>query len=1053
MLKKHLLFLQQKKKLIILVSLLFFSLFSFAQQKVTVSGTVNSQDNTPLEGVSVNVKGTSIGTVTNTQGKFTIHVNKGSTLVLSFVGYANKEIKVNNTENFGNIQMISTTSALGNVVVIGYGSQSKRNLASATSEVTAKDFQHAVINTLDQALQGRVSGVQVINASGEPGAQAVVRIRGNNSLSGDNQPLYVIDGFPVPPYTEGGNNYSGSAHLKNAYAQNGLFGINPDDIESMVVLKDAAATAIYGSRGANGVVLITTKSGKKETGKIGLTNNYTIGSIANHIKMMNGNQYAEIVNETSALTGNPPPFGNNIDTITTNTNWLDATTRQSLREDASLNVSGGGAKSTYYISGNFVKELGTVLYSANKKASIRANLNSKVNNWYSVKGQFSYVHQNTNRAISSQLRLGATGGFMDLIRQSPTIPVGFLGYNTQGIPGAVTGWFANPVIELNSKIDLVKDDYTTINIENDFNILNSLKLIVSLGGNQSLSGRQIFMDNNSALGNGKNGVGYYDASNTYSYNVNAYLTYDKLFRDAHNVNLTLGTEYNTQSLEDLSTSSSGFSIPSFGVNNIGSALVQSISSDRVDRKLQSAFFRGNYAFKGKYILNTSIRVDGASPFAENKKYGTFPTVGTAWNIDKEEFMRNISFISTAKIRASYGETGSQAIDPYSSLQQFVNGLYPTGAGNTPTLTLYPTTLGNANLSWEKTKQLDIGTDLSVLDNRLSFSFDFYNKLTSDLLQPRALPSQSGYTTITDNYGVIQNRGIEFSIIADIINKKNTQLSTQFNISRNKNILVNLGNNTAPTYINIGNNIIGGTSGILTPGQPIGQFYGYKLIGLVQTSDFDANGKPTYPFLGPSSNQHPGAIKYQDTNKDGVINIADRQVLGNAQPDFNFGWTSNFTWKNLSVNLFVTGSVGNDVLDITQFLLRDGIVNFTGVTLNQTQDWYNHRWTAQKPTNDPRYPGVQLGMPQANPDDINSSMVENGSYVRLKSLTFLYAFPKLKVVKDFKLFITATNLLTITKYAGFDPEVSTFNQDLLHQGIDYGGYPTQRSYSFGVSCNF
>ncbi|MEO8960249.1 MAG: SusC/RagA family TonB-linked outer membrane protein [Ginsengibacter sp.] len=909
---------QSGKRIYFTVVMLMVGSFLFAQ-KIDVKGKVTGTDQQPLAGATVVVSGGTTGTSTNALGQFTLEVNKGETLIISFIGYERKDIVVDNAKTL-NISLSTTeATSLSNVVVIGYGSQSKRNLASATSEVSADDFKSAVITTVDQALQGRAAGVQVVSASGEPGAQAVVRIRGNNSLGGSNEPLYVIDGFPVPDYTEG-LTIGAKPGLKNAYTQNGLFGINPADIASIVVLKDATATAIYGSRGANGVVLITTKSGKVGKGKIEIKNNYSVGSISNPVKMMTGKQYAEIVNETYALSGNPKPFGN-IDTLTTNTNWFDETTRQSIREDASVNISGGTSNSSYYISGNYISDIGNVLYSANKKGSIRANVNSKVNNWYSVKGQFSFVRQNTDRAFSTQQRWPTGAGFLDLIRQAPTIPVDYLGLNAFGIPGNVSFWFGNPVNELKSKIDVVKNDYSTINIENDFKILESLKLVVTLGGNQSLSRRQIFLDQNTVLGHDKKGIGYSYVSNTYSYNANAYLNYDKLFGDVHKLDLTLGTEYNVQTLEQLGTSTSNFTIPFFGINNINSALSQEAKSYREDRKMQSAFLRGNYSYKGKYILNTSVRVDGASPFAENKKYGLFPTAGAAWNLDKEEFMKNVSFISTSKVRVSYGETGSQAISPYSSLQQFVNGIYPTGANNTFTLTMFPSSLGNANLSWEKTRQFDIGTDISVLDSRLSFSFDFYNKLTTDLLQPRKIPSQSGYTDITDNYGTIQNRGVEFSIVANIVEKKNTHLSTQFNLSRNKNVLVNLGSNKAPTYASIGNNLVGGVSGILIPGQEIGQFFGYKLIGLVQAKDFGSDGKPTYPFPGAVSIQHPGAIKYQDTNKDGKIDINDRQILGKSSPDFTFGWTNNFTWKNLSVNMFVTGSVGNDLAGLTRFYIK------------------------------------------------------------------------------------------------------------------------------------
>ncbi|HRP57050.1 TonB-dependent receptor [Agriterribacter sp.] len=1047
MLKKLPRIFQENKKVCFSIALLFFSLFTFAQQKITVSGTVLEND-APLAGVSVLIKGTATGTTTDTQGEFTLQVTKGATLVLSFVGYENKEIKVNNTGNVGNIHMVSSTSTLGGVVVVGYGSQSKKNLASATSEVSGKDFENAVINTLDQALQGRASGVQVVNSSGEPGAQTVVRIRGNNSLSGDNEPLYVVDGFPMPPYTE-----ALRKGQKNAYPQNGLYGINPEDIESMVVLKDAAATAIYGSRGANGVILITTKSGKAGEGKIEVRNNYSIGTIGKPLKMLTGRQYAEVMNKRNALSGWGPVFSD-IDAVTTNTDWYDATTRQSSREDLSLIVSGGTSRSSYYVSGNYIKEVGSVIgASGNKKGSLRANLSSKVNNWYSIRGQFSFVRQHTDRAFSTEMRWPTGAGFLDLVRQSPTVPVDYLGFNAYGFPGNSSQfWFGNPVNELTSKIDKVKNDYSIINIENEFKILDALKLVVSLGTNQNLSRRQIFLDANTVLGQPKNGLGKNAIANTYSYNTNAYLNYDKSFSDIHRLNLTLGAEYNVQTLEETLAESENFTIPFFGINNIGSALGQEISSYRQDRKIQSGFFRANYSFKGRYVLNASVRADGASPFAENRKYGFFPTAAVAWNLDQEEFMKGVDFIYASKIRASYGETGSQAIAPYSSLQQFVNGVYPTGANNAFTLTMYPSSLGNADLSWEKTRQFNIGADVSVLDNRLSFSFDYYNKLTTDLLQPRTLPSQSGYASITDNYGTIRNRGVELSIAADIIDKKHTRLSTRFNISHNKNMLINLGDRTAPTYISIGNNLIGGVHGILVPGEEIGQFYGYKLAGLVQTDDFDDVGTPVYPYPGAAAWQVPGQIKFEDINKDGKIDIADRQVLGKSSPDFTFGWTNNFTWKNLSVNVFITGSQGNKVLNITRSLLNSGLLLWAGQVTNQTQDWYEKRWTAENPHNDPRYPGI-LADPPFGLTDITSAMIEDGSYVRLKSLTLLYQFPKLKAIKGLTLSVTATNLLTITNYAGFDPEVSSFRGSLLQQGIDYAGYPTQKSYTFGISCNF
>ena len=452
---------------------------------------------------------------------------------------------------------------------------------------------------------------------------------------------------------------------------------------------------------------------------------------------------------------------------------------------------------------------------------------------------------------------------------------------------------------------------------------------------------------------------------------------------------------------------------------------------------------------GKYILNASVRIDGASPFAENKKYGVFPAVAGAWNINQENFMKDVNFITNSKLRASYGITGSQAIPPYSSLAQYNYAFYQLGASNQINTVLYPATLGNENLSWERTSQYDFGLDFNTWKNRIVVSVDYYNKLTTDLLQPRVLPSQTGYSTITDNYGTIKNYGVELSLQAEIVRSKNFQYTTRFNFTKNKNILVNLGNQTGSTYVSTGGNLTDGVTGILTPGKEIGLFYGYKVTGLAQASDFK-NGVPLYPFPGPQTSQWPGTLKFQDLNGDGQINADDRQILGHSSPSYTFGWTNTFTWKRLSLNLFIVGSQGNDVLDLSRFYFNNGIINYYGVVFNQTADWYQHRWTATNPTNDARYPGIQFNMAV---NDITSSMIEDGSYVRLKTLTLSYSFPSMKAIKNLTLFLTGTNLITITSYKGFDPEVSSFNQSLLQQGIDYGAYPTQVTYTFGLSCNF
>lgn len=1017
-----------------------------------IKGVVKDEKGVGMPGVAVLVKGTQIQAITEPDGSFQMKVPaKGGILVYSFVGFTTKEAPITGLTTY-DAQLVPEAKALKEVVVVGYGAQSKRDLASSTSRVTSQEYKSAVVNTIDQAIQGRATGVQVVESSGEPGASTVVRIRGNNSLSGNNEPLYVIDGFPMPPYREAGTGFYGS------YTQNGLYGINPNDIESMEILKDASATAIYGSRGANGVVLITTKSGKRGEGRVELVNKTSFGRIANPIQMMNSRQYAEVINESFRVTDRNPPF-ENLDSTMTNTDWVDAITQQSFRQDITLSLSGGSPKSSYYISGNYLKDKGTIINSDNDRASLRVNLNNEINNWYTVKGQLSFTRQKTNRAVTASRAWPSSGGLMDGLRAAPTLAIDYLGNNSLGIPNYQGYYFSNPYNELMAKTDVTQSDYSILNIENYFKIASGLQLVVSLAGNQNLTRRKVFLPPTTAEGNQVKGKGSNTTANTYSYNFNSYLQYEKTFRKNHYLNTTLGVEYNDQTVEFLNTNSSGFAVPFFGVDNIGSAQSQVIASFKEKRILQSGFLRTNYSFKGRYVLNASIRADGASAFAANKKYGIFPAVAVAWNLDQEEFMKGVTFVTNTKFRASYGETGSQAISPYSSLSLYSAGFYemgPGGDGSVINTGVFPNTIANPNLSWERTKQFNVGVDFNAVKDRLVLSFDYYNKVTSDLLQPRKVPTQSGVSTIIDNYGTMRNRGIEVSIQGNIVQNKNVTYSTRVNVSRNVNTLVDLGDRTQPDYVNINGNLLGGVSGILVPGQEVGQFFGYRVDGLSQTNDFDANGNPTFPtFEGPrppGSTGTPlyGAWKYADVNNDGIITADDRVVLGKSTPDFTFGWSHDLTWRNFAVNALFTGSVGNDVLNLTRFYVSNGVVDYGGVGFNQSEEWFLNRHTEANPHNNVKYPGVQRGIASG---DINSVMVEDGSFARLKMLTVSYTFPKLGPIQNPRLFVTGTNLWTWTKYSGFDPEVSSFGQSLLQQGIDYGAYPAQRSYTIGFSCNF
>lgn len=1005
-------------------------------QTPSVSGTVkDATTSTGIAGVTITVKGTKVVTQTDASGNFTIAAARGKVLVFTSVGYESQDVTVGQSSTVS-VNLVTSSQSLSNVIVVGYGSQTKKELASSVSTVSAKQFQSAVITTVDQALQGRATGVQITAASGEPGADAVIRIRGNNSLSGNNEPLYVVDGFPMPPYSEAPGSSYGSTN------QNGLYGINPNDIESIQVLKDASATAIYGSRGANGVIMITTKAGKRGEGRIELTSKTTFGDLRTPIPMMNSQQYVDIRNEFADLTNTPRPF--DPDTVKTNTDWLDAITHNSAREDLSLSVSGGGEKTSYYFSANYLTDKGVLLGSKNTRGSIRVNLNNEVNRWYTNKVQLSAVKQVTNRAITGSRGFPQVAGpVLDALRASPVSPIDLKGTDDYGIP------FINPYLELTSKTDDSKNDNVIANIENWFRLRSDLQLVVTLGANQNATRRQTFFPDGIGEGYYTKGQANNSVANTNSYNINGYFLYDKLFSNVHKINLTLGGEWNYSVLEQLSAVGQGFDLPYFGVNNIGSALSQQIGSYKEDRTIESGFFRANYSYKGKYVLNASVRLDGASPFSENKKFGWFPAVGLAWNLSEEEFMQRAGFVNNAKLRVSYGVTGSQAISPYSSLARYGNSFYQVGYPSTIVTSVYQTSLGNSDLTWETTSQLNAGIDFNILNDRLVFSFDYYNKVTDKLLQPRALPSQSGFSSITDNYGKIGNKGFEISLQGDIVRNKNFRFTSRVAISRNRNTLINLGDRTAEQYIGLGGNLQSGTASVLIPGKEIGYFYGYHVIGLAQASDF-TNGVPNYAYAGGPTNQIPGTWIYEDRNKDGKITADDRMILGNSNPTFTYGWTNDINWKNFGLNLFFTGSQGNDVLNVTRFYLNSGLLNNSGVVFNQSEDWYKNRWTTQNPTNDTRYPGIQTSVATS---DINNTFLENGSYFRLKTLTLSYTLPSTKVIKNPRLFFTGTNLITITKYTGFDPEVSSYGQSLLQQGIDFGAYPASKTYTIGVTCTF
>ena len=1003
------------------ILLLGFSIASFAQQKINVSGRVVSEKNVPLAGVSININGSSIGTITNTEGRFSLQVTKGATLVFSFVGYDEKRVKVNNENSVRTIQLTSKTSALGEVVVIGYGSQKKQDLTGSVSSISSKELDKAVFNTVDQLLQGRSSGVLATSTSGEPGADVAIRIRGNNSISGNNSPLYVVDGIPI----------------------SGTPTFNPQDIENLEILKDASATAIYGSRGANGVILVTTKRGLSGKSVLDFNTNLSISKVLHTYTMLNGEDYANYRNEANLALGNPAPFSDPQQFAGKGFNWENEILRNGLRNDMGLNISGGKDNIRYFVSGDYLDDQGIVIDSRYKRSSLRANVDADaLNDKLKLQFSFNTTQENSNHAISASRGFpDQAGPIVNALMSEPIVPSktysGMTGENEQ---------FYNPYLEVTAKKDRQFTTTIIANTKATYKITNELSNTLYAGYNYGLNTREIFYP--STVGQGINSMGVATSNNgrNYDYVLSNYLTYQNLFSGRHNVSATAGVEYSEFNAYSLSTNISNFEVQSLGLDDVGiGTSLNNIGSGRIKSTLQSGFLRLNYSYNNKYLLTVTGRADGSSRFAANQKWGYFPSAAIGWKISEESFMKEIQAISNLKLRASVGETGSQSIAPYQSLARYSTVVYPIG--NSPSLGYIPVSVANPNLKWETTNQLDIGMDLGLLNNKIEFTFDYFKKKTINLLQSIAIPTQSGFGSALINFGSIQNKGFEFSINAHPVTTKNFRWSTNFNYTSYKNIVLELGGANQIFGPAIGTNLTG-SGHIYEPGKEFGVFWGLVATGLIQQSDLDAAAASGKPLPAYNNDRQLGHWKFKDLNGDGVINNSDREQIGNPNPDFIFGWNNDFTYKNFSLNIFVQGTIGNDVYNTVGTIINEGFNNNESYK-NQTAEWYKKRWTPSNPTNDIRFPSINSVSPPAA-----NFMVENASYVRLKSVSLRYQVPiKNSVVSGLQFYITGTNLITLTKYTGFDPEVSMLGANTLAPGVDLGAYPRQSITTLGVDLKF
>ena len=977
---------------------------------LNVKGVVTDEAGMPLSGVNIVEKGTTNGTTTGEDGSFAIKVtNDNAVLVISIVGYATREISVKDKEIAG-IRLHKEENKLDEVVVVGYGTQRKKDLTGSVAQVSNKDLQAVPVYNIGEALQGRASGVSVAHNSGAPGSRVQVRVRGGNSMIGSNDPLYVVDGFPIA----GGINF-----------------LNPADIETIDILKDASATAIYGARGANGVVMVTTKRGRGGArNEIGVDSYYGIQQTAKRFDMLDARQYATVVNEFLKNDGKAPYF--NLDDIQgAGTNWQDAIFRNAPVQNHTLSFSGMNDRTNYSMSGNYYDQQGIIINSGVKRGSFRLNLDHEIKNWLKVavnlnlsrREQYTVPVDNGRRG--NNLLSGA-------LSAPPTSPI----YDENGLPVRIgeaypftdPGDMRNPMLWAKPYKNRTLANTILLNNAFTFKLSKELSFVSRIG----LEYENAINDQFTPIiyPNDRGGA---SNSSTYWNSVlnEEVLTYEKSFSGGHKLTATGGFTYQTYMTRNTGISVSGFTNNNTENYNLGSAeTINPPSSDISEWSLISGLGRVNYSFLDRYFVTASIRSDGSSRFGKDNKWGLFPSGALAWRISEERFMKeHLAFINNLKLRASYGVTGNTALSPYQSLDRLSPVKYIYN-GNTESVGYAPSGIANSQLKWETSNELDLGLDLGILNNRVGFTFDYYKKNTRDLLASVPLPPSSGFGYMLRNVGEIQNQGLEFSVNADILTG-GFKWNAAAQLSTNKNKVLKIAG---------GSDIVtaGQTSGLpgynlARVGQPLGVFYGYLEDGL------DDNG----------------FIKFVDVNKDGAITPLDRVILGSPYPKFEYGFNSSFSYKNVSLVVFLQGVKGNDIFFATAFTNLNSFQR----TQNQFADLFGNYWTADNPNPHAKYPKLS-SLTQMRPSD---RFIEDGSYLRVKSVQLSYSLPvkkmKLDWLSDASIYVKATNLFTFTKYPGLDPEVNTRGsdsqsiEDRLFIGTDESGYPNARVFGAGIELRF
>lgn len=1015
-----------------------------------IKGVVIDETDTPLIGATVIVKGTNNGGITDLDGKFTINASKGAVLTVSYIGYKNQDIKIQEQKSL-NIKLVPDNTALDEVVVVGYGSMKRSDLTGSVSSVSSKNVEGFKTSSVVEALGGQVAGVQITQADGSPGAGFSINVRGIGTMTGDSSPLYIVDGFQVDDISYLANN----------------------DIESIEVLKDASSSAIYGARAANGVVMVTTKSGKSGRPVIAYNGSASYREISKTLDLLNPYEFAKLqmeinpskyattyYNQGNDSDGNPHRYQSLDDYIgVEGVDWQNETFRPTWSQDHSLSVNGGNENTKYSISLSRYDENGIFKNSGFDKTTGKFRINQKVTKNVSFDAIVNYANTNKEGLGTS----GDSGRFNMLAQIMSARPTGGLAMTNEELLASAIDPLelesgeslaqVNPIKQTESVTNTKRSEMWSGQLSVTYEIIKGLTFKTAGTYNTNNTRTNIFYRNGSkeAYRNGQKPYGSTQMGRDLRWSNSNTLTW-KQKRKKHSYDAMLGQETSFRSSEYLLGEAKDFPFDNLGNDNLGvGATPSKVRSSYNDQMLISYFARGNYNYNNRYLLTATIRADGSTVFSDKNKWGFFPSFSAAWRVSEEAFMKDMSAVSNFKLRLGWGTVGNDRITNYLSMDLYEQSKYGVGSNTVTVLT--PKQIKNDNLKWEGSTTVNLGVDLGLLDNRLNLTADFFVKNTKDLLLAQSLAHVTGFSSQWQNIGKIQNKGIELSLSSTNIQKRNFTWQTDFNISFIRNTLKSLQSGVSSMYSRSGfNNEFTDNDYIATVGSSLGLIYGYEFDGVYQSSDF--NKTPDGKLIlkeGITNNLRygtvvPGVVKYKDQDGNGIITTDDRTVIGNAIPKWFGGFTNTFNYKGIDLSVMLQFNYGNDVYNATRL--------YSTQTQNERINLFaevTDRWT---PTN------ASNSVPSAKgytKNELYSRFIEDGSFLRLKNITLGYTVPtqltKKAYISKLRVYASAQNLFCLTGYSGYDPEVSTAGNSPMTPGLDWGAYPKSRVITFGLDIQF